>query len=240
MTTDDTNRILSRVRKMMALANDAGATEGERDNALRAAHATLAKYNLDMAQVEAATGTKEEGREMQADSYLGRPWARVISLSIAQLYFCHYFSSGKGRTVKHVFVGRTSNCITAKEMSKFIVEAVYKEASKYGRSMFEGGEGASARAFATGAAHRIYDRCEKLRKEAEAPKATGTALVLANVYQLEAVGNQDFLKAKGVVLIEGKASKRSVRSQGFARGQVYGEGVSLHGQVGGTPRGRLT
>lgn len=52
MTNEDKERILSRVRKMLRLANDAGATEGKRDNAMRMAHATLAKYNLDIAQAE--------------------------------------------------------------------------------------------------------------------------------------------------------------------------------------------
>ena len=47
---EDKARALARVRKMLALANDAAATEGERENALRMAHATLAKYNLELAE----------------------------------------------------------------------------------------------------------------------------------------------------------------------------------------------
>lgn len=42
----DMSRILQRVRKMMALANDKAASDGERENAMRMAHATLASIVL--------------------------------------------------------------------------------------------------------------------------------------------------------------------------------------------------
>lgn len=45
------NPILEKVKKLLALAGNAGATEGERDNALRMAHGLLAKHNLDMADL---------------------------------------------------------------------------------------------------------------------------------------------------------------------------------------------
>src|SRR5215472_4319088 len=82
-------QILARVRKMLALANDAGATEGERDNALRMAHATLAKYNLDLAAAEIAGGEDEradslEPRVEQAGKFGGWAWAQHIANSIAE------------------------------------------------------------------------------------------------------------------------------------------------------------
>ena len=55
------NPILDRVKKMLAIANDSAASEGECDNALRMAHNTLAKHNLDMADLNAHC--QMEGRE---------------------------------------------------------------------------------------------------------------------------------------------------------------------------------
>jgi hypothetical protein len=55
MMTED--KILSRIQKMLALANDLAATEGERDNALRMAYNLMAKHNLDMVTVEARNPT---------------------------------------------------------------------------------------------------------------------------------------------------------------------------------------
>ena len=54
MSDDERNKILARVRKLLNLANNAAATEGERDNAMRMAHATLAKYNLSLAEASGA------------------------------------------------------------------------------------------------------------------------------------------------------------------------------------------
>ena len=54
-------KIMARVKKMLTLAYDKGATEGERDNALRMAHKYLAKYNLDIAEVEASGDKKAKG-----------------------------------------------------------------------------------------------------------------------------------------------------------------------------------
>lgn len=74
MTNDSEKiKILGRIRKMLALANNEGASEGERDNALRMAHATLAKYNLDMAEVESSGKPQQEARAIVKKQYYGRP-----------------------------------------------------------------------------------------------------------------------------------------------------------------------
>jgi hypothetical protein len=62
MSEFDREKVLARVKKMMTLATDAGASEGERENALRMAHATLAKYNLTMSEAEATGKKSEEAR----------------------------------------------------------------------------------------------------------------------------------------------------------------------------------
>ena len=77
MTTEfNKDKGLERVKKMLTLANDAGATEGERDNALRMAHATLAKHNLTLSEAEAAGSTPEEKRCDGAIETRNMPWAR--------------------------------------------------------------------------------------------------------------------------------------------------------------------
>lgn len=67
------DKIINRIKKMLALANDAAAAEGERDNAMRMAYNLLAKHNLTMATVEGPTNG--EKREQNAAQFYGRPWA---------------------------------------------------------------------------------------------------------------------------------------------------------------------
>lgn len=57
------DKIINRVKKMMALANDPAASDGERENALRMSYAILAKYNLDMTDVEGKPTGPQEARQ---------------------------------------------------------------------------------------------------------------------------------------------------------------------------------
>lgn len=253
-TNTNTDKILRRVRKMMRLAECAGATEGERDNALRMVHATLAKYNISMSQVEAGDNSKQEQRGKLREAYLGKPWAIQISAAIARMCFCHYYYSTMGgnagptQKAMHTFVGLESNTITAKEMSMFVVDSVNKEANRYRRQI--GAGYAEYRAFAQGAAAKIRARCDALVEEAKrkgvqaqdtdadepellSREGAGTALVLASLYQSEADANKKWLEDMNITL--GKGRSQSIDpSRGFAHraGVQYGASVSLQRQVG--------
>ena len=174
--TDKQEKILRRVRKMMRLAQDAGASEGERNNAMRMVHATLAKYNIDIKNVEATAAgasTSEEPREFQRTSFLGKPWCFDIAGAIARMYFCEWYyqhsaeqrNAGPSQKADYTFIGRHSNAVTAMEMARFVVEAVNREAFRYQRSV--DGKYGEYRAFAQAAAHRIWMRCYKIQQDAQ-------------------------------------------------------------------------
>lgn len=229
------DRIIARIRKMLALAKDAGATEGERDNALRMAHATLAKYNLELAEVETSDQHTDEPRGLHTDSFHGWPWARNISVSVAKLFFCRYvYSHERGRRgTRHYFIGRTSNAVTAAEVSKFIVESIFKEAGRRQRALAE--NNAWAREFAWGAALKVRDRVKELIDAATTPPPSatpGTELVLASIYQTENAKNEVVLNEHFTRLKAGRLGKGFSRaSTGYAQGQMYGSTISLHRQV---------
>jgi hypothetical protein len=243
-------KILRRVRKMMRLAQDAGATEGERDNALRMVHSTLAKYNLSLSQVGEGEAA-EEARERLAQPFLGKPWAIQIAAAIGRMYFCHYYyqtmggNAGPTQKAMHNFIGRHSNVVTAHEMARFVVEAVNKEAQKYQRDI--GGRYGDYRAFAQGAAAKIRMRCHAIQQESEQkgiqPEAAdvespallqgaSTALVVANLYKKEEEANKGYLEALNVKLSDGHTQKIDLRKAHAHRaGAEYGSKVSLHRQV---------
>lgn len=247
MTNVD-SKILNRVRKMMRLAQDAGASEGERDNAMRMVQATLAKYNLDIGQVDATQDTAEEKRGKHSAEFLGKPWCLQIAAAIGRLYFCHYYYStlggNKGPTqkAKHTFVGRTSNVVTAQEMAEFVVTSVNREAQRYQRSIY--GSYSDYRAFAQGAAERIRQRVHTLIEEASTKgvattEEPGTALVLASLYKREIDANKGWLEAQGVKLSSGRSQSYAESSHARAAGRQYGSSVSLHRQVGSVGQKRI-
>lgn len=60
MTTPDNDRMLRRVRRLLDLAENAAATEGERDAAMAAATEMMAKYGIDQAMANARGQIREE------------------------------------------------------------------------------------------------------------------------------------------------------------------------------------
>ena len=232
MSTEQ-EKVLARVRKMMRLANDAGASQGERDNAIRMAHATLAKHNLSMSEAEAAGAKSEEARVENGEMYgENHPWTRTAAAAIADLFFCAYFYVPlRNSKVRHYFVGKMSNVITAKELSQFVIAAIDKEGRKYAKETYTGGGG--WRSFCKGAALQVYARCKKIREEAERPAAqpTGTALVLASVYAQEAAANKALIEQAHGELEE--TADRQTRPDFSAReaGRAYGETISLNNQI---------
>lgn len=228
MTDFDRDRVLARVRKMLALANDQQASEGERDNALRMAHATLAKYNLELSDTQA----KDDPRGKHEAVYYSRPWSRSCSAAIAELFFCKYVFVQPRRTQdgKHYFIGKGTNATTALEMARFIVGSIDKEATRWQRA--NGGNHDSWRAFCWGATMAITKRVKELQASKDQASAPGTALVLANLYQVEAAANEAFLRAT-MNTTKGRNAPGTRDYGASAAGRSYGNSVSLSTQVGG-------
>jgi len=234
MSEDDVvkDKVLARVRKMLALANNEAATEGERDNALRMAHAALAKYNLSLGDAEIET----EPRVEDSAQISPHPWARYLIEAIANLYFCKtLFYLYRDKRQVHHFVGRESNVVTAIEMSKYIVGSINREARRKAKEnpYITGYE----RAFCKGAATAVYHRCKLIQQEAEqqaSPQAsTGTSLVLASLYRTELEKNALVIAQKHGPLSTMKRAARAADANAFGAGQQYGSKLNLNRQVSG-------
>ncbi len=236
----DKERILARVKKMMMLANDAAATEGERDNALRMAHATLAKYNLTMAQADMAGKQPEEQRADGAYTLREYAWMRGVAHSIGKLFFCSMFVTPLAK--KHaiyVFVGKESNVYTALQMTQYVLNSINKEAKRQAVAAGETPMGNYWRSFCKGAAYRLHERCEQLIKDAKledapavAPGTPGTALALASVYASELTANQRYIQEQmGIKLRTGQNRQRRASMDGFVQGREYGSRIGLNKQL---------
>lgn len=241
-------RIINRVKKMMALANDPAASDGERDNALRMAYATLAKYNLEMTDVEGKPEGPQEARTDQRVEAYGRPWAISLANAVGKLFFCnmYYVRSYQKDHVWFHFVGKESNAATACEVARALVESVFKEAK---RKMRQNGENVTwRRSFCTGAAFKIQDRVRELQSQdisLEAPmtdedgeeiptlpsdRSTGTALVLVNMALAERDANSAWLADQGVKLTA-RADRSSpvIKRDAYSSGRDFGGSVNLSG-----------
>lgn len=231
--TEQIEKVLAKVRKMVALANNDAASAGERDNALRMSHALLAKHNLDMSALSQAEA--DDGRCDVAIKSRSRPWRRHVAHGLAEMLFCKYFFTRRGNYDTHYFIGRKDNVAVAQYMLEYLMESVSKEArARYGN------DAGRRSAFQKGATAEIWTRCNRLKEEAmakDAPEAApGTALVLASLYQTEADANAKYLADQmKVKLVSGKNRERSTGEYAaYSNGRDYGSTVSLNRQVGGT------
>ncbi len=240
---EDMDKVIGRVKKMLALAHDTAASEGERDNALRMAHATLAKHNLSLAEA-VAHGGKDEDRLKLAFFADGGPWARRCVDAVGGLFFCYYVyisrrAPGQGGKITHFYVGKEANVITAIELSQFVIGSIWKESACFARVNGLGGR--ERWSFAKGASEQISHRCRQLREAAKAQtaegvganQAPGTALVLASLYTQEREANKaQYLALTGRPPKEARAAQERDPALGaLLAGRDYGKTISLQRQV---------
>ena len=222
-------KILARIQKMLALANDLAATEGERDNALRMAYNTMAKYNIDMATIEQSSGKKSDEPRIDFPKVSWSwAWAKQVNVTVAKLFFCKYYFFEKinGTQITHHFVGRESNAMTAAVMADYIVNSILKE----GRAIYKSNTSAPMRSFAVGASHALYRRVEKIiaEKAQEFAATPGTSIVLASLYATEDAENDKHMPAN-LRTVKSRTSK--VQGEAYHKGHDYGNSINLDLQV---------
>lgn len=226
------DRILAKIRKLLARGADDRGNENEREMAMRQAHAMLIQHNLSMADV--GSSAPQEEREQRNSKLSVFPWARGIAHSIAQGFFCTYFfSRGAGKLATHSFVGKQSNAITAQELAEYVIASVFKEL----RARYGSETAPEARSFAVGVESAVRARCAAMRREAELaekPASDGRALVLASLYASEKLANDAWVAQHVGKLVTQKDRTKGVQGLAYAAGKVHGNSISLNRQVGGS------
>ena len=228
MTQKSTEEIVVKIRKMMALANDAGASDGERDNAMRMAYNIMAKYNLAEGDL-----TEKEIRQLLALGGDVAPYARRIANALAGMFFCNYYTEKRGAKLNHKFVGKAANVMTASLMADYVIKSIRKEARSAASK--NGYPESWKTSFYKGAAATIVARCVEMidTQKTTTTKSAGTGLVLASVYESERIANDEFLSAQGVRLRSKVSTEHRATAAGYNAGKEFGKSVSLNRQVGG-------
>lgn len=217
--TPDLDRLVARIRKLLALANDARGNENEAANAAALAARLVAEHGLDLAVLEAQNtdapqgGQRERTQHARAAMYL---YQRTLMEGIARNNMCRYWveettahSFGKLRKVKrHTLLGRTINVQATLMVYDYLVSTMDRLLPWQGTAL----RGKEALAWLSGCAERLVERLNDQRRRMEAeqkaarreaetrarhpgapPPTPGTALVLSDVFSSEDDYNTDFL-----------------------------------------------
>jgi hypothetical protein len=227
-------RILDRVKKLLNLANDQAATEGERDNALRMAHATLMKHALTLDHLDAHTREKEDPREKLTIEGWNLVWCRYLRMHIADLFFCKYYVGAKINATRgrHSYVGRASNTATAAYMSDWIIAGVLKEADRrYKHRLTPEG-----RSFCEGVVRALQFRVKDILAASQTTldAEPGNSLVVADFYRTEKEANALWAQ-DNMTITEGKSRKRTaVIGEAYHDGVAHGKSINLSKQIATT------
>ena len=127
MTNED---IVDRIRKLLRLAEDAGATEAEAAAALERANALLIRHNLSMDAIAVSTGEQPAVGERHIPAGWAGSWRGSLLGILARHNLCTPFISRKGKRDTVVVVGRPANVDATHAMYDWIADQLERLATE--------------------------------------------------------------------------------------------------------------
>ncbi len=178
MTAAIDRKTLDKIRKLMNLAKDGGATEGEASVALEKAREIMAANNLTMAQLEAAGRDAGEGSKRLKGGVKGKAlykYQQRLMSTIADTNFCAVLvdSSWNGRRYMdtgYTIVGREANVAAVVNMFDYLNASLERIVTPH---LSSNSERLSrwAISFKEGAAQRLAERLRERHNEAMAEQS---------------------------------------------------------------------
>jgi hypothetical protein len=122
-------KIISKIRKVLKLAQDNYGNDEESLNIMAKAQRLMVEYNISMADVEAHTGSQEEQRmpndtEAQTEYMKSAWWLGRLSRIIADNFRCYVYIYTYDRKRKYVFLGLEDDVAIAKEVFEFAMDII--------------------------------------------------------------------------------------------------------------------
>jgi len=226
--------VRKKIRALLArAAPGSGATEDEAASAMNLASMLMTRHGIEMSMEEAQEDPTGYG-EFIPGVYV--KWHLFVAEAVGFLYYCRpcWQSNGKYKVVR--FVGRPDNVDAASFTFTWLtdqVEALYKQSLPRGLSKDVRAE--LRRTFKLACAARIRGRAWKLAQamasnDALSLPATGSTALVVKTHQEKLMGEADnFMKDKGVRIVEHKRSKAGVGTQ---LGLMAGDTVELQKSLG--------
>lgn len=118
-TQEEVDKAIARAQKLLTRAKTgAGATEAEADTALKLVQELMAKYNFDLAQVEASGSLLDpKPNERVKETFGGKAmykWQRQLAKYVAEANFCYYLLRDKYEPSHYTLKGKP---LTSEEYS---------------------------------------------------------------------------------------------------------------------------
>lgn len=228
--TQASDRVLDKIKKLLAMANDERGNDQERETAMRQAYSLLAKHSLDLESYDALQKEQFDPRVRHEVEGWSMGWSRQVHHTIGKLFMCSYLYGRKINATKqmHLFFGRTSNVMTASYMATYVVNSILKEGCKlYGSNLCP-----ETRQFATGAWMALERRVDEMIKEGVIDQESGErALVPVSLREQETRDNEAMWE--NMQIKSGRSVKVNTSTSAARNGAAYGSKINLNAQVAG-------
>lgn len=216
-------KIIARIRRALALANDrAGTPEGE--TAARIAANIMAEHAIEMEDVDAATREAEDGLTVLRTS-LGRrsTWGRELFFLVCRHCTCRGVV-GIGTDAARIY-GHAHDTVVAEYLFEIIQRQIVTAAQAYTAQLRAVGKEkpGAFNDFCTSAVVGVDMKLERIRAEQRGAAPAGTALILARAAKVEEFFNANMKNASVL-----QAKKRDLSPAGLRAGLS----VSLNAGVG--------
>jgi hypothetical protein len=224
--------ILSRIKKLMNLTVERGATVEEAATAQVKAQALLFEHNLSMASVNAHNLDKKEAEayaraayELKEGKDQSMDWRRTLLYIIAKANFCTAISHPDTPRLMSM-IGRPSNV----EIVQYLYEHVQREVHKLAKAaqrLQTSQKSTYYTAFCRGACATIRERLQKQEEDQAKSTAACTALVVQSQADLDKAVAKWF-----PYLAHGRRKTGGRSADGFAAGKSAAKGIGLNRGVG--------
>ena len=227
------DNIKDKIRKLLAVAHDKGASEEEAATAMRLAMTLMARHGIEQSQLGA------EKPKVHIDTVTAEATKKYelrVAMAAGILYGCNLIAKNGGND-GFFYVGRPANIEAAELTYPWLldqVEALYKAALPKGLSQTDRAE--YRRTFKAACAERIYMRAIDLVKNPTAIEGS-TALVVQGYFNELAAENRAAIESQ----LKIKPMRMGFRlGNGSVDGARAGERVKLRQEVNRTEAKRLT
>lgn len=156
----DERDVIRRVRKLLQITVERGATRQEAESAAARARELLARYELTVDMVE-EEGDSPFVQDISVDQ-TQEVWARALATSVALLHSCQFLWEQSGICeYKNYVIGRPDRVIMTKNMNSYLRETVKRMAAR-AKLGYESDE-QYEHSYTVGCVKRLCERIEKLR-----------------------------------------------------------------------------
>lgn len=222
----DKESIVSKIKKLLTLANSTEGNENERDTAMKMVAKLITQYKI----VDADINTPKEGTISKSFKASSSTWVRNIINSVVKMNYCSMYYIRIDNSYAFFYViGKEIEVDASIELSKVLIKSIGKEART--KAKLYPYDKSYKRSFENSASYRVGVRTSSIITdliEHEKSEGTGKDLMIINQYDQAEEDNQKYLDEQNIkIKIKSSRTFKLNSYSGYVDGNNYGKTLNI-------------